>query len=554
MTGLGQALGSGAMTNSIADITEAKAILAIGTNTTEQHPVISLQIKQAVRKHGAQLIVADPRRIELADFAVLHLQHEPGTDIALLNGLAYVILHEDLHNPAFIEERTENFEAWREVVEQYPPKRAGEITGVAAEDIIRAAHIYAENHPASIFYAMGITQHTVGHQNVLAIANLAMLTGNLGIPGGGVNPLRGQNNVQGSCDMGGLPNVYTGYQKIDDEAVRAKMAAYYGVEQPPPVPGLTITQMFDAAHDGRVRAMYIMGENPAMSDPDARHIHECLEATEFVVVQDMFLNETGQLADVVLPATAFAEKDGTFTNTERRVRRVRKALEPPGEARDDWQIIAEIARRLGGKGWDYENPAAIMDEIAEVTPIYGGVHYDRLEDSGLQWPCPTRDHPGTPILHREKFSRGLGRFHPVHHQAAAELPDEDYPLMLTTGRILQHYHTGTMTRRVGGLDYLAPEERVEINPIDAAALSISNGDCIRITSRRGSVEAQAWMTDRPRPGLIFMTFHFAEALGNVLTNSALDPVSKIPEYKVCAVRVERVAERIAERVTAGEFV
>ena len=542
MTGLGQALGSGAMTNSIADITEARAILAIGTNTTEQHPVISLQIKQAVRKYGAQLVVADPRRIELADFAVLHLRHEPGTDIALLNGLAYVILHENLHDPAFIEARTENFEAWREVVEQYPPERASQITGVPVEDIIRAAHIYGENHPASIFYAMGITQHTVGHQNVLAIANLAMLTGNLGIPGGGVNPLRGQNNVQGSCDMGGLPNVYTGYQKIDDEAVRAKMAAYYGVEQPPATPGLTITQMFDAAHDGRVRAVYIMGENPAMSDPDAQHIRKSLEAAEFVVVQDMFLNETGQLADVVLPATAFAEKDGTFTNTERRVRRIRKMLEPRGEARDDWRIIAEIARRLGAKGWDYENPSAIMDEIAEVTPIYGGVHYDRLEDAGLQWPCPTRDHPGTPILHREKFSRGLGRFHPVHHQPAAELPDEDYPLMLTTGRILQHYHTGTMTRRVGGLDFLAPEERVEINPVDAATLGISNGDCIRITSRRGSVEARAWVTDRPRPGLIFMTFHFAEALGNVLTNSALDPVSKIPEYKVCAVHVEPIMQ------------
>ncbi len=529
------------MTNSIADITAARAILAVGTNTTEQHPVLSLQIKQAVRKHGAQLIVADPRRIELVDFAVLHLQHEAGTDIALLNGLAYVILHENLHNPAFIEARTENFEAWREAVEQYPPPRASEITGVPADDLIRAARIYGENHPASIFYAMGITQHTVGHQNVLAVANLAMLTGNLGMPGGGVNPLRGQNNVQGSCDVGGLPNFYTGYQRVDDEAVRAKLAAYYGVEQPAPTPGLTLPQMFDAAHDGRVRAVYIMGENPAMSDPNTLHIREALEAAEFVIAQDMFLNETSEFADVVLPAAAFAEKDGTFTNTERRVRRIRQILEPPGEARSDWQIISEIARLLGGKGWSYADPSAIMDEIAEVTPSYSGIHYDRLDGAGLQWPCPNQDHPGTPILHTEKFSRGSGHFSPVHHQPAAELPDEDYPLMLTTGRILQHYHTGTMTRRVGGLNFLAPEERVEINPHDAAALGIVDGGCIRVTSRRGSIEARARVTDRPRPGLIFMTFHFAEALGNVLTNNALDPVSKIPEYKVCAVRAERVS-------------
>jgi formate dehydrogenase alpha subunit len=528
------------MTNSIADITAAKAMLVIGSNTTEQHPVLSLQIKQAVRKHGAQLIVADPRRIDLTEYAVLHLQHEAGTDIALLNGLAYVIVHENLQDAAFIKARTENFEAWREGVDQYPPERASEITGVPADDIIRAARIYAENKPASLFYAMGITQHTVGHQNVLAVANLAMLTGNIGMAGGGVNPLRGQNNVQGSCDMGGLPNLYPGYQRIDDEAVRAKMAAYYGVDQPAPRPGLTITQMFDAAHDGRVRALYIMGENPAMTDPDSQHLRECLEAAEFVIVQDMFLNETSECADVVLPATGFAEKEGTYTNTERRVRRIRKGRAAPGEARDDWQIISAIAQRLGALGWDYADPAAIMDEIAEVTPIYGGIHHDRLDGAGLQWPCPTHDHPGTPILHTEKFSRGLGRFNPVHHQAAAEMPDGEYPLMLTTGRILQHYHSGTMTRRVAGLNFLAPEERVEINPRDAAVLGIADGDCIRIASRRGSIEAHAWVTDRPRPGLIFMTFHFAEALSNVLTNNVVDPVSKIPEYKVCAVRVERV--------------
>ena len=534
-----QAFGSGAMTNSIADITDARAILAIGTNTTEQHPVLSLRIKEAVRKHGAKLIVADPRRIGLADFAVLHLQHEAGTDLALLNGLAYIILEENLHDADYIAERTENFEAWRAVVEQYPPDKVSQITGVPVEDLVQAARIYGGNRPASIFYAMGITQHTVGHQNVLAIANLAMLTGNVGVPGGGVNPLRGQNNVQGACDVGGLPNVYPGYQRVDNEAAREKFAAYHGVPQPPPRPGLTVTEMLQAAHDGRVRALYIMGENPAMSDPDSTHVRECLEALEFLVVQDIFLNETGEMADVVLPAAAFAEKDGTFTNTERRVRLVRRALDPPGEARPDWEIIAEIARRLGAEGWDYADPAAIMDEIADVAPIYGGMSFERLEGEGLQWPCPDRDHPGTPILHVGKFSRGKGRFSPVHHQPAAELPDEEYPLMLTTGRILQHWHTGTMTRRVGGLEFLAPEELVEINPADAAALGIADRDWIRVSSRRGAVTARAWVTDRVRPGLIFMTFHFAEALGNVLTNNVIDPVAKIPEYKVCAVRVEK---------------
>ncbi len=542
MTGLVQAFGSGAMTNSIADIVQARAILAIGTNTTEQHPVLSLQIKKAVEKHGAQLIVADPRRIELAQLAVLHLRHEAGTDIALLNGLANVILAENLHDPAFIEARTENFGAWRAVVEQYPPERAAHITGVPEEDIVRAARIYGGSRPAAIFYAMGITQHTVGHQNVLAIANLALLTGNLGVPGGGVNPLRGQNNVQGACDMGGLPNVYPGYQSVADEAVREKMAAFYGVEQPPPQVGLTVTEMLQAAYDGRVRALVFMGENPAMSDPDTHHVLACLERAEFLVCQDIFLNQTTEYADVVLPAAAYAEKEGTFTSTERRVQRVRKAFEPPGEARADWEIICALAQRLGAPGWNYADASAIMDEIARVTPIYGGIAYDRLDGEGLQWPCPTRDHPGTPILHVDRFPRGpqhRGHFSPVHHQPAAELPDAEYPLMLTTGRILQHWHTRTMTGRVGGLEFLAPEERVEVNPVDAARLGLRDGDWVRVSSRRGSVTARAWVVDRPRPGLIFMTFHYAEALGNVLTNNVVDPVAKIPEYKVCAVRVEK---------------
>jgi formate dehydrogenase alpha subunit len=533
-----QALGSGAMTNSIADIINARAILAIGTNTTEQHPVIGLQIKRAVRQYGAQLIVADPRRVELADFATLYLRHEAGTDLALLNGLAHIILKLNLHDPVFIAERTENFEAWKAVIDEYTPERVSRITGVSERDLMRAARIYGGNRPASIFYAMGITQHTVGHQNVLAVANLAMLTGNLGVSGGGVNPLRGQNNVQGSCDMGGLPNYYPGYQSVTERAARDKFAAYYGVAQPSE-PGLTVTEMLQAAYDGQVRALYIMGENPAMSDPDASHVRECLQHLDFLVVQDIFLNETGELADVVLPAAAFAEKDGTFTNTERRVQRVRKVLDPPGEARADWQIICQLAEQMGAVGWNYTSPAEIMDEIAEVTPSYGGIHYDRLDGEGLQWPCPKRDHEGTKTLHVGKFPRGRGHFSPVHHQPAAELPDDEYPLMLTTGRILQHYHTGTMTRRVDGLNLLVPEERVEINVQDGAALGIADGDWVRVSSRRGTVTARARVFNRPRPGLVFMTFHFAEALGNVLTNNVVDPVAKIPEYKVCAVKVEK---------------
>ncbi|MBN1963797.1 MAG: molybdopterin-dependent oxidoreductase, partial [Anaerolineae bacterium] len=538
-TGLVQAFGSGAMTNSIGDITQARAMLAIGTNTTENHPVLSLQIKRAVREFGAQLVVADPRKIELVDFAALHLQHEPGTDLALLNGLAHVILAEGLQDQAFIDARTENFAAWKEVIDQYPPEYVSQITGVPAEDIVRAARIFGGSRPASIFYAMGITQHTVGHANVTAVANLAMLTGNMGVPGGGVNPLRGQNNVQGACDMGGLPNVYPGYQAVTNEAVREKFAAYHGVAQPAAKVGLTVTEMMSAALAGDVRAIFVMGENPAMSDPDTTHVLEALKEVEFLVSQDIFLNETGDLADVVLPAAAFAEKDGTFTNTERRVQLVRKLLDTPGDARPDWVILRDLAQRFGADGWDYAEPADVMAEIAALTPIYGGMRYDRLAAEGLQWPCPTLEHPGTPVLHVGKFSRGLGYFSPVHHNPAAELPDADYPLMLTTGRMLQHWHTGTMTRRVEGLNFLVPEERVEIHPQDAARLGIADGDWIRVASRRGAITARARVIDRPRPGLVFMTFHFVEALGNVLTNNVVDPVAKIPEYKVCAVKVEK---------------
>ncbi len=535
------------MTNSIEDMREAKAYLIIGSNTTEQHPIIGLNIRKAVRE-GAKLIVADPRCIDMATRADIYLRIEPGSNIALLNGLAHIILKEGLEDKEFIAERTEGFEEWRAVVEQYTPERVSRITGVPVEQLYEAARLYATTKPAALIYAMGITQHTTGHQGVQACANMQLLTGNMGIRGGGVNPLRGQNNVQGACDMGCLPDFFPGYQRVTDEKAREKFAQAWGAEFGDE-PGLTILEMMHAAEEGSLRALYVTGENPAMSDPDSQHVVRALEKLEFLVVQDIFLSETGMLADVVLPAASFAEKSGTFTNTERRVQLIRPAIELPGEAKPDWQIVDELARRtlkaLGKQpegehaGWNYASAAQVMEEIAALTPIYGGTLHSRLENGGLQWPCPTPEHPGTPILHVGKFSRGLGKFNPVEYADAAELPDRRYPLILTTGRRLEHFHTGTMTRRVEGLNELVPEERVEINAADAEALGIADGDWIAVESRRGRVKARAAVGPRCKEGVIFMTFHFAEALGNVLTNPALDPVAKIPEFKVCAVRVEK---------------
>jgi len=550
------------MTNSIEDLAKAQAFFVIGSNTTEQHPVIGTVVKRAVRK-GARLIVADPRRIELARLATLHLRQQPGSDIALLNGLCHVIIKEDLYDKEFVAQRTEGFAEMKATVAKYTPEFVESITGVPAADIVQAARIYATSRPAAILYAMGITQHTSGHATVLTIANLAMLCGNIGVEGGGVDPLRGQNNVQGACDMGALPDVFPGYQKVNNPEARAKFEKAWGLdgavdketrrqgegEKSPdlpvslsPTPGLTVVEMMNAAHAGKLKAMYIMGENPLLTDPDLQHVEEALKALDFLVVQDIFFTETTALADVILPGVAFAEKDGTFTNTERRVQLVRKAVEPPGEARADWQIIAEIARRLKGSsdGWELASPAAIMEEAASVTPQYGGIRHYRLEKGGLQWPCPTLEHPGTKILHREKFTRGLGKFSAVEAIPPAELPDADYPLILTTGRRLQQYHTGSMTRRVKGLNVLLPEERMEIHPADAALLGLADGDLAWVRSRRGEVKALVRLTERIKPGVVFMTFHFWETAVNLLTNPALDPVAKIPEFKVAAVRVEKV--------------
>jgi formate dehydrogenase major subunit len=545
VAGLATTLGSGAMTNSISDIQDADLMLVIGSNTTESHPVLSLQMKAGVRKKGAKLILIDPRKIELAQFATLHLRHSPGTDVALVNALANVILKEGLHDQEFIKNRTEGFEAFRDFVRDWTPERAALITGVPAEEIVQAARLYGEAESAAIFWAMGITQHTTGTDNVKSLANLALLTGNFGRPGTGTNPLRGQNNVQGACDLGGLPNVFPGYQSVADESVRQKFAAGWGVpvEDLSPSPGLTVTEIMDAALDGKVRGIFIMGENPMLSDPNLSHVEAALKTVDFLAVQDIFLNETAELADVVLPAVSFAEKEGTFTNTERRVQLIRKALDPPGKARPDWEILTELANHVG-VDWQYKNPAAIFDEMAELTPQYKGMSHKRLESGGLQWPCPASDHPGTKILHSGKFARGLGLFSVIDYLPPAEEPDDEYPLILSTGRVLFHWHGGTMTRRSPGLDELAPYPEVEIHPEDATHLGIEDYDMVRVHSRRGAIKARARLTDRSSPGTIFLTFHYAESPANLLTSDAVDPIAKIPEYKVSAVRLELEKEKV----------
>ena len=538
MAGLVTAFGSGAMTNSLDEFISAGCLFSFGSNTTASHPVIGLEVKKAM-KRGAKLVVANPRKIDLCRFADVWLRQRPGTDVPLLMGMMRVIVDEDLLDAAFVEERCENFEAFKDSLSNFDLDTVEKITEVPKDKIAEAARIYATAKPSTILYAMGITQHSHGTDNVLAIANLAMLTGNIGKPSTGVNPLRGQNNVQGACDMGALPGVFPGYQQVGSDEIRQKFEKAWETSLPPK-PGLTVVEMLNAAVDGKVRAMYIMGENPMLSDPDLNHVREALEALDFLVVQDIFLNETAQLADVVLPATSFAEKDGTFTNTERRVQRIRKAIDPVGQSRPDWQIICDIATRMGGKGFSFDSPEEVFQEIVTLTPQYAGITYERIDKTGLQWPCPTEDHPGTPILHSAQFSRGKGKFTPLEYKPPAENPDDEYPLILTTERSLYQYHTGTMTRKSDGLNILRKEELVEMNARDANGLGIADGEMVKVASRRGEVTARAKVTGDSAPGTISMTFHFAESPTNMLTNPALDPVSKIPEYKVCAVRVEKL--------------
>jgi len=534
VAGLARAFGSGAMTNSIEELKTADCIFVIGSNTTEAHPVIGLFIKEAT-KNGAKLIVADPRGIDLVHFATLHLAQRPGSDVALINAMMNVIINENLHDKEFIEERTESFADLAEAVKDFTPEKAEKITTVPADMIRQAARIYATSSTASIIYSMGITQHTTGTDNVLSLANLAMLTGNIGKESTGVNPLRGQNNVQGACDLGALPNVYPGYQSVEDPAIREKFENAWCTKLSP-TKGLTIVEIMHAIESGDIKALYIMGENPALSDPNLNRTRKSLKDVDFLIVQDIFLSETAEFADVVLPSVCFAEKEGTFTNTERRVQRVRKAVNPPGQARTDWKIICQIATKMDYQ-MDYAHADNIMDEIASVSPIYGGISFDRIESVGLQWPCPDKNHPGTKFLHKGKFTRGKGKFHAVGFKEPAELPSKKFPFILSTGRQLYQFHTGTMTRKSAAINQISPTGYVEMHSDDAEKLRINNGDRVEVITRRGNVVTVAKVTKEIEKGWLFMPFHFAEGPANMLTIDELDPVAKIPEYKVCAAQV-----------------
>jgi predicted molibdopterin-dependent oxidoreductase YjgC len=540
------------MTNPFDDIvTNAQSMLIIGSNTTEQHPVFGTMIRQAVLQRKVKLVVADPRRIDITEFATLHLRHKPGTDIALINGLMYIILEKGWEDQQFIAERTEGYEEFKATVMQYPPDKVSQLTRVPIEKLYEAAEILALNKPMAVMWAMGITQHIVGVRNVMDLANLQMLLGNLGVPGGGVNPLRGQNNVQGACDMGALPNVYPGYQNVTVEDAQKKFEAAWGVPLSNKI-GLTVTEMMPGILTGKVHALYILGEDPIMSDPNSAHIRECMEACDFVVLQEIFPSETSKYADVLLPGVSFAEKTGTFTNTERRIQMCHKAVETTSDAHEDWKIIADLAQRvialgprkpIGGShaAWNYSSTSDVMDEINALTPSYAGVTHDRLnKGERLHWPVKSLEHGGTPILHVGQFARGKGKFMPIDHVPPAEAPDDDYPWLLSTGRVLYHWHGGEMTRRAEGLMAVYGQALIEVNPDDAIKLGLNGVKRVRVTSRRGSIEAEAWITDRVPPGMVYANFHFPEANANELTLGALDPVAKIPEYKISAVKVERV--------------
>ena len=526
------------MTNSIEEIEDSACIFITGSNTSACHPLIARRVFRAKEK-GAKLIVADPRNIQLSRFADVAVTQRLGSDVAMLNGMMHIILKNDWQAQSYIEERTEEFEEFKAVVELYTPDKVEQITGIAQNDLEKMAELYATNSPASILYAMGITQHTTGVDNVKSVCNLAMLCGNVGVKSGGVNPLRGQNNVQGACDMGGLPNVFPAYQPVTVEANTEKFTNAWGKPLSDKI-GYTITDMIQAMIDGKLKALYVVGENPKMSDPDQNHLDKALANLEFLVCQDIYLTETAQKADVVFAAVSVAEKDGTYTNTERRCMKVNKAIDPIENTLNDWEITSKISTAMGYE-MKYEGPEEIFNEMRTVTPSYGGMTYERLGLDGLQWPCPTADHPGTQFLHQAQFTRGKGLFHAVEYLDPAEMPDEEYPYWLTTGRMFAHYHTGTMTRVSPHLDTEQKTGYVEINPEDAKTLGVNDGETVRLATRRGETEIPARISHKVVPGLLFVPFHFAENPANILTNSAFDPIAKIPEYKVCAVKIEKAA-------------
>jgi formate dehydrogenase major subunit len=552
VAGLAKSLGSGAMTNSIKDIEESKCIFIIGSNTFEDHPLIARRVVKA-KENGCTLIVADPRYNITAKQSDIFVQFRSGTDVALVNAMMYVILSEGLEDKEFIKNRTKGFDALKEEVMKCPPEWAEPITGVPAETIRKIARLYAKSGASAIIYSMGVTQHSTGTDNVLSMSNLAMLTGNIGKRGAGVNPLRGQNNVQGACDMGALPNVVSGYQAVINPELRAKVCGVWGVKDIPGKVGLTIVEVMNAADEGKIKSLFIMGENPMVSDPDVNHVEHSLKKLEFLVVQDIFLTETAQFAHVVLPAASFAEKDGTFTNTERRVQLLRPAVKPPGQAKPDWEIICMIAQKMGVAGFNFKSQEEIFEEVRKTTPQYAGMTYARLQKpEALHWPCPDTAHAGTPILHTVKFSHpdGLGIFFGVPFKRPAENPDAEYPLILTTGRMLYHYHTGSMTRRSATLDEEVKTGFVEMHPEDAKALGVKNGAKVKVKSRRGEIEIAAKVTPDIMKGIIFIPFHFAECSANKLTNPALDPFAKMPELKVCSAKVEVIP--VEKKAPAGE--
>jgi predicted molibdopterin-dependent oxidoreductase YjgC len=544
------ALGSSAMSNTAAEVVHSDLFLVTGSNTAETHPIIALQMKAAVANHGAKLIVVDPRRVEMVNWAALWLPEKPGTDVPLFSAMAYVIIKERLYNQDFIDRRTEGFDDFTRSMEKFTPEYAEAISGVDRNLIIQAARMYATAKRAAIYWALGIPEHSHGTDNAMSLIHLALLTGHIGRQGTGLNPLRGQNNVQGASDSGAMPWHYPGYQRVDDEAAARKFEQAWNIESGGLNRrlGLTTTEILSEVRPGGVRALHIMGENPMMSEPNLNHTRHMIEQLEFLAVQDLFINESGAYADVFLPAASWAEKEGTFTNTDRRVQRVRKALEPRGQARADWEIICDLAGRIEKKlgrpqtaFWAYQSPAEVLDEMGRVVPEYAGVKYRRIEKQGMQTPVWDDHHPGTPFLFGESFPRGKGKFHSLEYVPSVEMPDEEYPFILTTGRLLEHWHGGTLTRH-SKLDDLYPEARIEINPADAARLKIEDGQAVRVSSRRGTVVLRAWVTQRTTVGVVFIPMHFAEAAANLLTIDALDPLAKIPEYKACAVCIVPAAE------------
>lgn len=538
MAGLATTFGSGAMTNSISEISRSDCIFIIGSNTSENHPVIALEVMEAVKNRQVKLIVADPRGVPMTRHANLWLRLKPGTDTALINGLLHIIITENLINPEFIRTRTEGFEEVRKMIGRYTPDTVSRITGIPADQLYMAARLYATSRTAMILYAMGITQHTGGTGNVMALANLVMATGHVGREGSGLCPLRGHNNVQGACDMGALPDVLPGYQSVSSADARKKFEAAWQVKLPSAA-GLTLVEMMHSAQSGKIRGMYIMGEEPALTDPDSTQVKEALKKLDFLVVQNIFLGETGLYADVVLPGASFAEKDGTFTNTERRVQRVRKAIPPIAKSRPDWEIIARLSSKMGYP-MEYCHPSDIMDEISGLTPIYAGINYDRISKSGLQWPCRSSQDPGTRYLHSTAFTRGKGKFVPVEYDPAADSRNPRFPINLTTGRNLYHWHGGTISRQSPGLAEICPEGRVEINPQQAASLGCSAGDLVEISSPQGKIYATVEVSEKSPPGMVFMPFHFKELPVNELTSDALDPIAKIAGFKICPVNIRKI--------------